>query len=80
MVLLFGAGNRVFTPGVGYGVRFALDDAYLAGSDLPFPALPGILTPGLISTSTNGISYGLFASGDPSTPNFVKKSSRCGRQ
>ncbi|MGC6419260.1 MAG: CehA/McbA family metallohydrolase [Bradymonadia bacterium] len=72
MVLLFGAGNRVFTPGVGYGVRFALDDAYLAGSDLPFPALPGILTPGLISTSTNGISYGLFASGDPSTPNFVK--------
>ena len=43
MVLLFGAGNRVFTPGVGYGVRFALDDAYLAGSDLPFPALPGIL-------------------------------------
>ena len=72
MVMLFGAGNKVFSPGVGYGVRFALDDAYAAGTDLAFPALPGLLTPGLVSTSRNGISYGLFAKPDPSIPNFIK--------
>ena len=43
MVALFGAGNDIFIPGVGYDVRYGLEDAYLAGSSLPFPALPGLI-------------------------------------
>ncbi|MBV72333.1 MAG: hypothetical protein CMH52_13495 [Myxococcales bacterium] len=77
MVTLFGAGNDVFAPGVGYGVRFALDDAYIAGADLPFPALPGLLTRGLVSTSRNGISYGLFSDPKSTTPNFVQNRTSC---
>ena len=72
LVILFGAGNKVFSPGAGYGVRFAMEDAYREGAGLPFPALPGLLTPGLVSTSDSGISYGLFAKADPNTPNFAK--------
>ena len=37
MVALFGAGNDIFVPGVGYDVRYGLEDAYLAGT-APFPA------------------------------------------
>lgn len=74
-VLLFGAGNKVFSPGFGYDIRFSLDDAYAEGSGLPFPALPGLLTNGLISTSDNGISYGFFtlpdAPGEEPTLNFA---------
>ncbi|MCA9538639.1 MAG: CehA/McbA family metallohydrolase [Myxococcales bacterium] len=71
-VLLFGAGNKVFSPGAGYDVRFALEDAYAEGAGrFTFPALPGLLTSGLISTSTNGISYGFFALPDDNIENFV---------
>lgn len=59
-VLLFGAGNKVFSPGYGYDIRFSLDDAYAAGAGLPFPALPGLLTNGLFTTSDEGVSYGFF--------------------
>ncbi len=67
-VLLFGAGNEVFAPGYGYDVRFALEDSFAA--QLPFPALPGLLVPGLVSTSDNGISYGFFALPDPKVESF----------
>lgn len=74
-VLLFGAGNKVFSPGFGYDIRFSLDDAYAAGGELPFPALPGLLTNALISTSDSGVSYGFFTlpSGpdEPETLNFA---------
>ncbi len=60
-VLLFGAGNKVFSPGFGYDIRFSLDDIGVgAGAGLPFPALPGLLTNGLFTTSDD-ISYGFFA-------------------
>ncbi len=68
-VLLFGAGNKAFAPGVGYDIRFALEDSYDFEGELPFPALPGLLSRGLMTTSTKGVSYGFFAAGD--TPNFA---------
>lgn len=74
-VLLFGAGNHVFAPGFGYNIRFALDESYANGGGLPFPALPGLLTNGLITSSENGVSYGFFIAGD--TPNFPKERVRC---
>ncbi len=66
-VLLFGAGNSVFSPGEGYNIRFALEDSY--GVNLPFPALPGLLADGLMTTSRNGVSYGFVSAGD--VPNFA---------
>lgn len=62
-VLLFGAGNHVFAPGYGYDVRFSLEDSYKAEGieALQFPALPGLIVPGLISTNPEGNSYGFFA-------------------
>jgi hypothetical protein len=74
-VLLFGAGNKAFAPGQGYNIRYALEDGYAAGSELPFPALPGLITPGMFTTSKNGISYGFKALGD--TPNFAQNRLRC---
>ena len=72
-VVLFGAGNKVFIPGRGYGVRFALEDAYTVGAEkgLGFPALPGLITNGLVTTSKTGVSYGFFALPDPQTPSYV---------
>jgi hypothetical protein len=73
-ISLFGAGNSVFVPGTGYGVRWALDDSYAVAAEkgLGFPALPGLITPGLVTTSSTGISYGLFALPDPKVPSFAK--------
>jgi hypothetical protein len=68
-VLLFGAGNRVFTPGAGFDLQFTLQDAYRA--DLSFPALPGVITPLLATASRNGISYAYFIAPDTETENFV---------
>ena len=72
MVALFGAGNDIFIPGVGYDVRYGLEDAYLAGSSLPFPALPGLIAPGVMTTSKTGISYGLFSNLDETSESFVQ--------
>lgn len=66
-VLLFGAGNHVFAPGYGYDLRFSLEEAY----QVEGPALPGLLTPGLVSTSRNGISYGFFALPDETVEGFA---------
>lgn len=71
-VLLFGSGNHVFSPSFGYDIRFSLEDTYAIGDNLPFPALPGLLTNSLISTSRNGISYGFFTLPDPDVLNFVQ--------
>jgi hypothetical protein len=74
-VLLFGAGNEVFAPGFGYDIRFSLDESYAGGAGLPFPALPGLLTDGLITSNEGGVSYGFFAKGD--TPNFAQERKKC---
>ncbi|MFN3198772.1 MAG: CehA/McbA family metallohydrolase [Bradymonadia bacterium] len=62
-VILYGGGNHVFAPGYGYDVRFSLEESYAAEgvSALQFPALPGLIVPGLISTNREGNSYGFFA-------------------
>lgn len=72
MVALFGAGNDIFIPGVGYDVRYGLEDAFLAGGALPFPALPGLITPGVMTTSKKGVSYGLFANLGEDTESFLQ--------
>ena len=69
-VTLFGAGNHVFAPGFGYDIRFSLEEAFEA--TLPFPAFPGLVVPGMVSTSTNGISYGLFAAPNEGVENFLQ--------
>ena len=73
-ISLFGAGNDVFVPGQGYGVRWALDDSYKVAAEkgLGFPALPGVITPGLVTTSEQGVSYGLFALPDPRVTSYAK--------
>jgi len=70
-VLLFGGGNDVFSPGSGFDIRFGLEDSYAAGSDLSFPALPGLLTPALVTRNKDGASYGLFNVPNPCTSGFV---------
>ena len=77
-VLLFGGGNDVFSPGSGFDIRFALEDAYAAGSELKFPALPGLLTPALVTTNPDGVSYGLFAAENPCSAGFVAAQEREG--
>ncbi len=74
-VLLFGAGNNPFAPGAGYDIRFALEDAYKKGQQLQFPALPGLLTDVMATSSTNGVSYGFMSAGD--TPGFVANREAC---
>jgi hypothetical protein len=71
-VILYGAGNKAFTPGFGYNIRFALEDRY--STVMPFPALSGLITDGLISTSANGVSYGFFGAKDGvnTAENFAK--------
>jgi hypothetical protein len=55
-VALFGNQNEVFIPGVGFDVRYGLEDAYAKPSKLP--ALSGLVTD-LIATRADGVSYGL---------------------
>ncbi|MEL6180477.1 MAG: hypothetical protein AAFS10_16070, partial [Myxococcota bacterium] len=62
-VLLFGAGNNVFMPRTGYNLRFALEESYEA-EGLAFPALPGLVSPVITTTSRNGISYGFIFDGE----------------
>lgn len=80
--LLFGAGNKAFTPGFGYNIQYALDDSYeianvaaAEGNPLPFPALPGLVVDGMYTTSDKGISYGFAPVGD--TPNFPQNRIGC---
>ncbi len=65
-VALFGATNKVFIPGVGFDLRFGLEDAYKRKVD--FPAFPGILGE-FIASRAQGTSYGFVA--EPSDANFV---------
>jgi len=65
-VALFGATSRVFLPGVGFDVRFGLEEAYAQGID--FPDLPGLVVD-WIATRGDDVSYGLVA--EPSPRNYV---------
>ena len=70
-VLLFGGGNDVFSPGAGFDIRFGLEESYAKGGDLEFPALPGLLTPALVTRNKDGASYGLFTTPNPCSQGFV---------
>ncbi len=57
-VLLFGAGNVVFMPGVaGFDVQYAIDREYF--KPLALPALPGLVTD-FIATAGPEVSYGIW--------------------
>jgi hypothetical protein len=65
-VALFGATNKVFIPGVGFDLRFGLQDAYARKVD--FPGFPGIVGE-FIASRAEGTSYGFVA--EASDANFV---------
>lgn len=67
-VLGFGALSSIFIPGVGYDLRFGLDDAYK--NAVPLPGFPGLLT-NIVASSTNlGVNYGFATVVEPDQ-NFV---------
>lgn len=57
-VILFGAGNEVFSEGAGFDMRFTLEDAYEIPTQLP--QLPGIRTP-FLATKSADVSYGFMS-------------------
>ncbi len=58
-VLGFGAANNLFVPGIGYDIRWGLEDAYRQGAQLP--AFPGKLTPFIASSNGSAeVSYAYF--------------------
>ena len=65
-VALFGATAKPFVPGVGFDLRFGLEDAYNSG--ISWPAFPGILAP-FVASRGEHTSYGLLA--EPSPDNFI---------
>lgn len=66
-LLLFGAENSAFVPGVGgFNLRFAIEDSYKTAHG--FPAFPGLVTE-FIATRGRGVSYGLMV--PPSADNYV---------
>lgn len=69
-VLLFGAGNRVFSPGLGFNLRFGLEAIFR--DPPPLPQFPGLVTP-FIASASDDVSYG-FASGiEDEDVSFVKR-------
>jgi hypothetical protein len=66
-VFLFSAGNDTFAPGAGFDMRYALEGAYVNTPELP--ALPGIPVDFLATTTSQGVSYGVFL--EPSNTNFA---------
>ncbi|MEM7675734.1 MAG: carboxypeptidase regulatory-like domain-containing protein, partial [Myxococcota bacterium] len=62
-IILFGVGNDIFAPGVGFDLEFGLTEALLNAA--PPPALPGLVTP-LLATRGPDVSYGFL--GGATTP------------
>ncbi len=60
-VVLFGAGNQVFSEGAGFDVRFTLEDLYEV--PVALPQLPGLLTR-FLATRGDGVSYGFMSAMD----------------
>ncbi|RAL21533.1 hypothetical protein DL240_11765 [Lujinxingia litoralis] len=68
MVLGMGALNSIFLPGMGYDLRFGLEEVYSRPIDLP--AFPGHITDLVATASARGVSYGFAAAADPDS-NFI---------
>ena len=56
-IALYGKTNQVFLPGIGFDLRFGIDDAYKTSPGLP--AFPGVVTD-FIASRGEHISYGLM--------------------
>ncbi|MCA9544990.1 MAG: hypothetical protein KC613_11390, partial [Myxococcales bacterium] len=56
-VALYGKTSNVFMPGIGYDLRFGLEDSYAKGIELP--AFPGLVAEWVASTGDQ-VSYGLM--------------------
>lgn len=67
-VLGFGELNSLFLPGVGYDLRWGLEDSYR--HEIPLPAFPGLVTDFMASSNTKGTNYGFIAEEAPER-NFV---------
>ena len=72
-VLGFGARSDIFLPGIGYDLRYGLEEASAAPVELP--AVPGLLTDLVASSSTAGVSYGFATIYDEET-NFAFRKDR----
>ena len=73
-VLGFGAVNDIFVPGIGYDMRWGLEDAYR--KDTTLPAFPGQLAKFVAASNPDGVSYGFFPKvADSET--FVCNKDRC---
>jgi hypothetical protein len=69
-VVLFGAGNKVFTPGAGFDLRYTLEDIYKQPGGLP--QLPGLVTP-FIATRGQNVSYGFMSGIQDEDLSYVKR-------
>lgn len=67
-VLGFGELNSLFLPGVGYDLRWGLEDSYR--NEVPLPAFPGLVTDFIASSNTQGTNYGFISQEAPGR-NFV---------
>ncbi len=67
-VLGFGKKSHIFIPGVGYDLRFGLDESYQTA--VPLPGFPGLLTNVVASSTDLGVNYGFATVEDPEN-NFV---------
>ena len=65
-VAVFSASSRAFVPGIGFDLRFGIEDASRVPRTLP--ALPGVAAP-WIATHGDGASYGIV--GAPSERNYA---------
>lgn len=68
-VVGFGKLSKIFVPGIGYDLEFGLQDAF-AENPVTLPAFPGVVTPLIASSSTEGVSYGFATEYKPEN-NFV---------
>jgi hypothetical protein len=65
-VALFGATSDVFIPGVGFDVRFGLQDAY--ARNIQWPAFPGLVAE-FVASRSDHVSYGIVV--EESDRNYV---------
>lgn len=76
-VILFGAGNEVFSEQAGFDMRFTLERLYKKGAALP--QLPGLVTP-FLATKGNGISYGFMSGISDPEQSLISRAAYTGRQ
>jgi hypothetical protein len=69
-IALFGATSQVWVPGIGFDIRFGLEEAYKRKVD--FPAFPGLVTE-FVASRGQGVSYGLVPGKSKDNYVFTKR-------